>query len=30
MRRIFIVIVNPSTLFWKVRDRVLNKVKQTF
>ena len=30
LRRVFIVIVNPSNLFWKVRDRVLNKVKQSF
>ena len=29
-RKVFIVIVNPSTLFWKVRDRVLGKVKQSF
>jgi hypothetical protein len=29
-RRVFIVIVNPNNLFWKVRDRVLNKVKQSF
>jgi len=25
MRRIFIVVVNPSSLFWKVRDRVIGK-----
>ncbi len=29
MRRIFIVIVNPDNLFWKVRDRLFNKVKQS-
>jgi hypothetical protein len=25
MRRIFIVVVNPGTLFWKVRDRLVGK-----
>ena len=30
MRRIFIVVVNPDSLFWKVRDKVLGKTIQRF
>lgn len=30
MRRIFIVVVNPDSLFWKVRDRVIGKTIQRF
>ena len=30
LRRIFIVVCNPSSLFWKVRDRVIGKKKQAF
>ena len=25
LRRVFIVVVNPVSLFWKVRDRVIGK-----
>jgi hypothetical protein len=25
MRRIFILVVNPDNLFWKVRDRIVGK-----
>jgi hypothetical protein len=28
MRRIFIVVVNPDNLFWKVRDRFIGKKVQ--
>ena len=30
LRRIFIVVVNPDNLFWKVRDRVIGKSIQRF
>ncbi len=30
MRRIFIVVVNPDNLFWKVRDKVIGKSIQRF
>jgi len=30
MRRIFIVVVNPDNLFWKVRDRLVGKQIQRF
>lgn len=30
LRRIFIVVCNPDTLFWKIRDRVIGKKKQGF
>ena len=30
LRRIFIVVVNPDSLFWKVRDRVVGKTIQRF
>jgi hypothetical protein len=30
MRRIFIVVVNPDKLFWKLRDRVVGKKIQRF
>ena len=25
MRRLFIVVVSPKTLYWKIRDRVIGK-----
>lgn len=30
MRKIFIVVINPSTLFWKVRDKLIGKSIQRF
>ncbi|MDZ7783649.1 MAG: hypothetical protein U5K56_12190 [Halioglobus sp.] len=30
MRRVFIVVVNPNSLFWKVRDRIIGKSIQRF
>jgi hypothetical protein len=30
LRRVFIVVVNPDSLFWKVRDRVIGKKTQRF
>lgn len=30
LRKVFIVVVNPSTLFWKVRDRIIGKQIQRF
>ena len=30
LRRIFIVVVNPDNLFWKVRDRIIGKPIQRF
>lgn len=30
MRKVFIVVVNPDSLFWKVRDRVIGKTIQRF
>ena len=30
LRRVFIVVVNPDSLFWKVRDRVIGKKIQRF
>jgi hypothetical protein len=30
LRRIFIVVVNPDKLFWKVRDRIVGKTIQRF
>ena len=30
MRRVFIVVVNPDKLFWKVRDRIIGKTIQRF
>jgi hypothetical protein len=30
MRKIFIVVINPSTLYWRVRDRVVGKSIQRF
>ena len=30
LRRIFIVVVNPDNLFWKVRDRIIGKSIQRF
>jgi hypothetical protein len=30
LRRLFIVVVNPDNLFWKVRDRVIGKTIQRF
>ncbi len=30
LRRVFIVVVNPDSLFWKVRDRVIGKTIQRF
>jgi len=30
LRRVFIVVVNPDTLFWKVRDRIIGKRIQRF
>ena len=30
LRRIFIVVVNPDNLFWKVRDRLIGKTIQRF
>lgn len=29
-RKIFIVVVNPNSLMWKVRDRIIGKKKQAF
>lgn len=29
-RKIFILVVNPNSLFWKVRDRLIGKKKQAF
>ena len=29
-RRLFIVVVNPNSLFWKTRDRIIGKQKQAF
>jgi hypothetical protein len=30
MRKIFIVVVNPDRLFWKVRDKLIGKKIQRF
>jgi hypothetical protein len=30
MRKIFIVVVNPNSLFWKARDRLIGKKIQRF
>jgi hypothetical protein len=30
LRRIFIVVINPNSLFWKVRDRIIGKKIQRF
>lgn len=30
LRRVFIVVVNPDNLFWKVRDRIIGKTIQRF
>ncbi|MFV8819864.1 hypothetical protein [Haliea sp. E17] len=30
LRRVFIVVINPDSLFWKVRDRVVGKQVQRF
>jgi hypothetical protein len=30
LRRVFIIVVNPNSLFWKVRDRVIGKSIQRF
>jgi len=30
MRKIFIVVINPNSLFWKVRDRLIGKTIQRF
>ncbi|MCB1842200.1 MAG: hypothetical protein KDI09_04490, partial [Halioglobus sp.] len=30
LRRVFIVVVNPDNLFWKVRDRIVGKTIQRF
>lgn len=30
LRRIFIVVVNPDSLFWKIRDRIIGKTIQRF
>ena len=30
LRRVFIVVVNPNNLFWKVRDRIIGKTIQRF
>ena len=30
LRRVFIVVINPDNLFWKVRDRVIGKTIQRF
>jgi hypothetical protein len=30
MRRIFIVVVNPDSLRWKIRDRLIGKQIQRF
>ena len=30
LRRVFIVVVNPDSLFWKVRDRLIGKTIQRF
>ena len=30
LRRVFIVVVNPDNLFWKVRDRLVGKTIQRF
>ena len=30
LRKVFIVVMNPDSLFWKVRDRVIGKKKQAF
>ena len=30
LRRVFIVVVNPDNLFWKVRDRIIGKKTQRF
>ena len=30
LRKIFIVVINPSTLFWKVRDKLIGKSIQRF
>lgn len=29
-RKIFIVVVNPNSLFWRIRDRIIGKKKQAF
>jgi len=29
-RRLFVVVVNPNSVFWKIRDRVIGKQKQAF
>jgi hypothetical protein len=30
MRKVFIVVINPDTLFWKVRDKLIGKSIQRF
>jgi hypothetical protein len=30
LRRVFIIVVNPDNLFWKLRDRLIGKSIQRF
>ena len=30
MRRVFIVVINPVSLFWKTRDRLIGKTIQRY
>ena len=30
LRKVFIVVINPDSLFWKVRDRIIGKTIQRF
>jgi hypothetical protein len=30
LRRVFIVVINPNSLFWKLRDRIIGKQIQRF
>jgi hypothetical protein len=30
LRRVFIIVVNPDNLFWKLRDRLIGKKIQRF
>jgi hypothetical protein len=30
LRRVFIVVVNPDTLYWRIRDRIVGKQVQRF
>jgi len=30
LRKVFIVVINPNSLFWKIRDRLIGKKKEAF